>query len=114
MRARKAIVDRGEPEVESISVSPAFERDLVAFLQRGDVWFFSGDADKRYPQLQRCLRDVEPRLSEEARGRLHVDVAPGRWIEKLHTLGDQQRTIDAVVRAVEALTTAERPSEESA
>lgn len=104
MKARKKVVDRSSPSSEAIQVSRSFEKTIAGFLKRGQVWFIYGDADKRYPQLQRCLEDLRPNLTGEQRGRLHVEVAPGRWLEKFHSLDDQAYSVAAAVRAVEAMT----------
>lgn len=103
IRARRRVVARSEATADPIRVSREFEKRIIDFLDRGDVWFIYGDADKRYPQLQRCLEDIEPSLTPERRERLHVEVAPGRWLEKFHSLDDQRYSVDVAVSAVESL-----------
>lgn len=84
-------------------VSPRFKRDLVSFLERGEVRFVYGEHTRSLRDLRRCLAEVEPHLPAELRGRIHVEVIPGTDLDRYQSLEDQEIVVSRSVASVEAV-----------
>lgn len=81
-------------------VSPRFKNDFLDFLTRGEVRFVYGDRSESLPDLQRLLADVEPRLTVEARRRVHVELLAECAPEGFRTLEDQDVAVRHAVASV--------------
>ena len=86
-------------------VSPRFKKDLMSFVRRGSVRFVYGGQEDSTEELERCLAEVEPKLSAEERGRITVDVVPDIELHRFQRFVEQDIVIDRAVRSVaDALT----------
>lgn len=97
-RVRKRTSARRErPDV----VSPTFGRDLLSFLDRGEVRFIYGEHDDTLADLRRCLASIDGSLSEDRRRRLHVDIVPDTELHRFQSLESQDIVVERAVASVE-------------
>lgn len=88
-------------EAPELVVSPRFKRDLMSFLERGDVRFVYGEHTDVLPDLRQCLAEMDPVLTPERRDRLHLDIVPGVDLNRFQTLEDQDIVVSRSVASVE-------------
>ncbi len=97
-RARTAAAYRREKPAQI--VSPRFKKDLTSFVRRGAVRFVYGGQEDSTEELERCLAEVEPRLSPEERARITVDVVPDVELHRFQRFVEQDIVVDRAVRSV--------------
>ena len=81
-------------------ISPRFKKDFVDFLQRGQVTFVYGDASDSLPHLRQLLAEVEPTLTEEQRGRIHIELLEDCAPEGFRSLQDQELAVRHALESV--------------
>jgi pimeloyl-ACP methyl ester carboxylesterase len=86
----------------ALAISPRFRRDLITFLERGEVWFVYGDRTSSLPEFRRLLDEIEPRISADQRRRLHLEILEGMEVAGFLTLRDQDLAVEKAVSTVEA------------
>jgi pimeloyl-ACP methyl ester carboxylesterase len=104
-RTRTRIAARRDDSADQ--VSPRFKRDLLDFSQRGTVRFVFGEDSPDLPGLRRCLAEIDPRLTEDQRERVKLDLVLGTDLQRFQSLSDQeivvQRTVESVAETARSL-----------
>jgi pimeloyl-ACP methyl ester carboxylesterase len=84
-------------------ISPAFKRQLTTYLQRSGtrIWMMYGDQTESLPDMERCLAELDPRLTPEQRARIHLDITQGTEMHRFQSLRDQDIVVERAVWSVE-------------
>jgi pimeloyl-ACP methyl ester carboxylesterase len=98
LRIRRSVAGRSRPRDGVVSQRTV--DDLVAFLARGTVRFVYGEETTYLDDLKRCVAQTSPRLDDEARGRLIVDIIPGIDLHRYATLEEQDTAIDKALASI--------------
>jgi pimeloyl-ACP methyl ester carboxylesterase len=97
---------------EARAPSPSFQRDFEALVRSGaKALFLYGEQDREYDTFLPVQRDWLPRLPDEARRRIQVEVWPGEIHGGTRRIPRQRETLERVLAWILALHPGAGPGE---